>query len=319
MTTVFLTTLPFFLLLGVGVVAGRTQRFAGAEPAINAFVFWIALPAFLFIAIAKTDPSQGVPLAFAGVGLVVTTAVTVGSYVLARLVPAWRRVGPAPFSLTVGYGNVGYLGVPIVIALAGPDAALAAGLSQLIHNLLFMIGYPLIRTIAAHRAEGQSDGLPIRPILKRAILANPVVLSVFAGLAVAMLKPPIPEVVTTTIALLGQAAVPAAMFAIGLTLRPALAGILAGGIPPATIIAASVLKLVALPGATLAAVLLFPTELSGSWGPTLVLMAAMPVSSTAFILSQQYDHDGRFASATIVATSAAAIVTVPLFAAAAGV
>lgn len=319
MDTVFAATLPFFLILGLGAAASYTKRFAGTEPAINAFVFWIALPAFLFDAIAATDPATGVPPLFLVLAAAVTIVVTVAAYLMAHLTPILRRVGPAQFSLAAGYGNVGYLGVPIVIALAGPGAALAAAIGQLLHNLVFMIGYPLARTIAAQRADGTSGRLALWPIVERALVANPVVLSIFAGLIVAVADVPLPTVLGDGIGMLGQAAIPAAMFAIGLTLRPALAGIRAGGIPPIAIIAATAIKMAVFPAVTLLIVRLFPGDLAAPWGPALVLLAAMPVSSTAFILAEQYDHDGRFAAATIVVTSAIAIVVIPLFAVAAGV
>lgn len=322
MDTVFAATLPFFLILGLGAATSYTKRFAGTEPAINAFVFWIALPAFLFDAIARTDPAAGVPPLFLLLAAGVTIVITVGAYALAHLTPVFRRVGPAQFSLAAGYGNVGYLAVPIVIALVGSDAALAVAIGQLLHNLVFMIGYPLIRTIVAQRtaaAAGATGGIAIWPIVKRALVANPVVLSIFAGLAVAVADIPLPSLIDDSVGMLGQAAIPAAMFAIGLTLRPALAGIRAGGIPPSAIIAATAVKLVVFPAVTLLLVRLFPGDLAAPWGPTLVLLAAMPVSSTAFILAEQYDGDGRFAAATIVVTSALAIVAIPLFAVAAGI
>lgn len=301
------------------MVAGYTRRFATAEPAINAFVFWVALPAFLFESIARTDPSSGVPPAVPLVAVGVTAVVTVGAYALSRFAGPLRSTSPAPFSLAVGYGNVGYLGVPMVMTLAGDGSALAAGITSLLHNLLFMVGYPLVRTLVAHRGDDSSSGLPVWPVLKGAFIANPVALSITAGLVAAFAGLRLPTFLDTSVAMLGQAAVPGAMFAIGLTLRPALAGVRAGGVSRVGIAAATLLKMVALPAVTLLAVRLLGGHLPGPWGPALVIMAAMPVSATAFLLARAYDEEGRFAAATIVTTSATAVVLVPLFATAAGV
>lgn len=317
--TVFAATVPFFLVLGVGMVAGYTRRFATAEPAINAFVFWVALPAFLFESIAGTDPSAGVPAAVPLVAVGVTSLVSVAAYALARHVGPLRSTRPAPFSLAAGYGNVGYLGVPLVITLVGGGSALAAGITSLLHNLLFMVGYPLVRTLVAHRGGDRSGGLPVWPVLKGALVANPVALSIGAGLVAAFVHVRLPAFLDTTVAMLGQAAVPGAMFAIGLTLRPALAGVRAGGVSRLGVGVATAIKMVAAPAATLLAVRMLDGHLLGPWGPALVVMAAMPVSATAFLLAQTYDDEGRFTATTIVTTSLAAVVLVPLFAAAAGV
>lgn len=304
---------PLFLLLALGLVAGYFPRFRNAEAALNGFVFYFALPAFLFQAVATAPVSAGAPPAFFVIASGVTLAICLLTYVSARALARCTPPQAAPISLAAAYGNVGYLGVPIVISIVGPDAALAAALGQLIHNLMFMVGYPLIRSISKTSSrQDETTGRMLWRVTKRALLLNPVAISVTAGLVVSLSGATVPVVAEASISLLGQAAIPTAMFTVGLTLKPALDGIRAGGVSLPAVLAATAVKIIALPLVTLAATRIMQTGLTETWSATLILMAAMPTSTTAFILSGEYDKDGRLAAAVIVLTSAISVVSIPI-------
>lgn len=82
---VFLKVLPLFLRILVGYLASYWPRFQeNTEPAISAFVFYIALPALLFVVAAEADLTQGIPAAFPV--LAVATTLGVG---LIGFVPLW--------------------------------------------------------------------------------------------------------------------------------------------------------------------------------------------------------------------------------------
>lgn len=308
---------PMFILLGVGMAAGFSRRFRDAQAGINSFVFYFSLPAFLFVAVANAPISDGVPIAFIAISLGVTTLIFAVMYaaavVMARLRPRQGvAVSPGPFAVASTYGNVGYLGVPIVLSILGPEAALGAALGQLLHNVLFMVGYPLMKVLGRERGGDGGVARLIWRVAKRSILLNPVVISVGAGVIVGLCRIPIPAVINGSIEMLGQAAIPAAMFAVGLTIKPAFEGMRSKTVPVAAVSAASIAKLVALPLATLAAVLLVGDNLSPEWGAAAVIMAAMPVSSTANIVVFEYDGDSRLVGATTLVTSIIAVATIPL-------
>lgn len=307
---------PMFILLGVGMAAGFSRRFRDAQAGINSFVFYFSLPAFLFVAVANAPISDGVPIAFIvislGVTMLIFAIMYVAAVVLARVRPRRAAVSPGPFAVASTYGNVGYLGVPIVLSILGPEAALGAALGQLLHNVLFMVGYPLMKVLGRERGGDGGVARLIWRVAKRSILLNPVVISVGAGVIVGLCRIPIPAVINDSIEMLGQAAIPAAMFAVGLTIKPAFEGMRSKTVPVAAVSAATIAKLVALPLATLAAVLLVGDNLSPEWGAAAVIMAAMPVSSTANIVVFEYDGDSRLVGATTLVTSIIAVATIPL-------
>lgn len=321
MLEVIPTIAPLFVLLGVGMAAGFSQRFRSAQAGLNAFVFTFSLPAFLFTALSKAPIAEGVPLPFVVVSFALPGAVALLVYAAALIRRRSSRGGPGsilagPLAVAATYGNVGYLGVPIAMSVVGPGAALAAALGQLLHNVLFMVGYPLLKSIGSG-APASSSALSrlfavLWTVLKRSVLLNPVVLGVVAGVLAGALPVEIPEVIDASITMLGQAAVPAAMFAVGLSIKPAFEGMRSGSVPLGAVLLASAVKLLALPLLTILALLPLGGSLTPEWVATAVIMAAVPVSSTASIIVFEYDGDTRLTSATTLLTSVAAIVTVPL-------
>lgn len=106
------------------------------------------MPAFLFSAVAFAPGAQGVPVAFVLIAFGVTAAVTCVTWGIARIGFRGYPHVAAPLTLAAGYGNVGYLGVPIALSVLGEQAGLVAAVGQLIHNLMFMLGYPAIRAMS---------------------------------------------------------------------------------------------------------------------------------------------------------------------------
>lgn len=308
---------PLFILLGLGIFAGYFRRFREAQPGINAFVFYFALPAYLFMAIADTPISEGVPPSFVLVSLGITTAVAALVAFAAHLSQrrSRSRVPLGPLALAATYGNVGYLGVPVTISVLGTEAALAAALGQMLHNILFMAGYPLIKSLTGTEKVGFSAkaiGTLLWRVLQRSLLLNPVVLSAVLGAIVGSLQIPVPQIIATSATVLGQAAVPAAMFSVGLAMKPAFDGMRAGSVPLPAVLAASAVKLIVLPLATLVAIQVFGKNLEPDWVACAVILASMPVSSTASILSFEYDGDAELVGATTLLTSLASVLTIPL-------
>lgn len=150
-------------------------------------------------------------------------------------------------------------------------------------------------------------------------LGVPITLSILgpeaglaAGLVVGLIGLPVPGVVADTIGLFGQVAVPLAMFAVGLTLPSAARGIMQRAVPIGTLVFGTVVKVVVLPAATVAGLALAGASLGPTWTGAAIIMASMPTSATAFVMSQQSDPDPRIVSAMIAASCVVAVITIPV-------
>lgn len=320
MSTVLDTIAPLLLLIAIGFAAGAVPRIAKIEVGLNTFVLWFALPAFLFSTVTKAPLEQGVPAWF----FIIAVAAPAATFVLAWLglhLGEATRASARATALAASYGNVAYLGVPIVIGLFGPDAGLAAGLGQLMHNLLFMVGYPLLSGLLPGRAgEGYVAKTSVNPAfsitlgrqLTRAVVLNPIVGATLAGLAVNAVSVQIPAVIDEVINQLAGAAVPAALVAVGLALRPAMGGLRSGGAPTLPVAIATMAKTVVVPGLTILLIVTIGVDLSETPASVLVLMAATPTSTTAYLLASEHDSSGQLAAVAVFTTSVMAVVVLPL-------
>lgn len=323
-----LTTIaPMFLILVVGFLAGFSSRFRAAQSGLNAFVFYFGLPAFIYSAVSSAPAMPGIPFGALLLAVGVTTGLSVVVYLCAQLMGSQAKRGAAPTSLAGTFGNVGYFGIPISISTVGPEAALAAGLLHLVHNIIYMTGYPLVRTAVRVRsaaAEPEGSGRStdfgivwrrrLWPIVRRAVLFNPVALAMLLAFLSATTGFEAPQVADEAVHMLGGTAVPVALFAVGLAMHPALEGIRSGGVPKRAIALGTAAKIIILPLLTWAAVLPLYDHLGPVWAAVLVIMAAMPSSTTVFLFSEEYDGDGRLAAAILVFGTLLSLLTIPLVA-----
>lgn len=319
---------PMFFVIVIGYLAGFTRRFSGHEPSIqgvlNSFLFYFALPSFLYTAVVEAPPTAGFPGVSVLIAGFIPVALAVAVFYACRLLGQKSWAGAGPVSLSATFGNVGYFGIPITISVLGPEAGLAAGILHMVHNLIFMSGYPVVRTAVNSAQADDGAARPggfahlwrtrLWPIVRRAILLNPVVLAMTVALVVVFTPLQMPDLVEESLGLLGQIAVPLALFCVGLAMHPAIAGLRSGGVPKRAVGLGTAVKILALPALTYLAVLPLAGQLGPIWGGTLILMAAMPSSTTVFVFTREYDGDARMAASILVATTVASLVTLPLIA-----
>lgn len=308
MQNILTVLLPLFLVILTGYAASYNGRFKKAEGAINALVFNVALPALLFMAVLDGTPLQDFPTEFPF--LILFSLIGTSLFLFALMLFAGRRTAQVAAQVAMGgaYGNVVYFALPIAIGLLGPMAGVTVGIGQMVHNLFYMILYPIVVSLLPN---GQR--VPFWSVFKKAVFFNPVAMSIVLGLLVGYSGLSIPHLITEPMNLLGQIATPGALFCIGLTFRQSFRAFAGGGIKALDLTVSVIGKLILLPLVTLFIVrVLFP-DMSEVWASSLILMAAMPTSTTAYLASVEYDKDANLLAATVVVTSLCSVITIPLF------
>lgn len=298
MLAIFLKTLPFFALIGVGYIAGRTRFFSEEATAyLTRFVFYFALSAMLFGFAANLDVAAIVnwPFVFAytlGTGLV---------WLLVAAVALGRGTSreEAVFEAHTGViGNVGFLGIPMLSLLLGPQAVGPVLLVLAVDLIIFSsILTMAITGLRAGRVSPQTFG-----ILAVGLAKNPMIVSVVLGILWGATGLALPGPVGEFMTLLGAAATPCALFAIGAS----LAGRSAERIEVAAWL--SVSKLVLHPAAVAAACWLF--GVTGYAAGVMIAAAALPVAGNVFILAQHYRVAPQRVSTAILLSTAASVLTV---------
>ncbi|MGO4917265.1 AEC family transporter [Pseudogemmobacter sp. W21_MBD1_M6] len=299
MLAIFLKTLPFFALIGLGYWAGRTKFFtAEATAYLTKFVFYFALSAMLFRFAANLSLAEVLDWPFVGAYLCGTALI----YALATSVALYRRIGleqAAVEAQTAVIGNVGFLGVPMLILLLGENAVGAVMLVLAVDLIVF--GSLIVILIT-----GSRDGRMTTGVLRTVgvgLLKNPMIVSIVLGLVWSGLQIPIPGPMNEFLGILGAAATPGALFAIGASLATKSAERLtvAGWL--------SFCKLVLHPAAVAVFLLLVFTVDPYSAG-VMIAAASLPVAGNVYILAQHYGVAPQRVSASILISTAFSIFTV---------
>lgn len=301
MLAIFLQTLPFFLIIGLGFGAGRTGFFTDTATAyLTKFVFYFALSAMLFRFSANLSLAEIIDWRFVMAYLWGTGFV----YGLVTLVAFLRRLSAeeAAFEAQCGViGNVGFLGVPMLTLLLGPEAI---GPVMLVLAVDLIVFGSLIVIIVTGTRDGRMS-LGVFRTVGIGLLKNPMIVSIVLGLTWSALSLPIPDVMNDFLSLLGGAATPGALFAIGASLatkradRPVIAGWL------------SLNKLVLHPlFVAVSALFLFPVEPYAA--AVMIAAAALPVAGNVYILAEHYRVAPQRVSASILISTSLAVLTVSL-------
>lgn len=301
MVEIFLRTLPFFAIIGLGYWAGRTRFFtAEATAYLTKFVFYFALSAMLF-RFAATLPFAEI---FNGRLIVGYLIGTVTVYALATLV-AWVRGLDIPTAAVeaqcAAIGNVGFLGLPM-LALLFTEAAI--GPVMLVLTVDLVVFSSLIVILINGGRDGKLTPATFR-LIGLGLLKNPMIVSISAGLVWSALQVPVPEPLNDFLTILGGAATPGALFAIGAS----LAGKSAERVQVAAWL--SFCKLVIHP-ACVAVALIWLIPIDRFSTTVAIAAAALPVAGNVYMLAAHYGVAPHRASAAILLSTVASILTVPL-------
>ncbi len=299
MLTIFFKTLPFFALIGLGYWAGRTRFFSEEATAyLTKFVFYFALSAMLFRFSANLSLAEVWDIRLVAAYLWGTAFV----YGIATAVGFLRRQSVETTAIEAQcavIGNTGFLGVPMLTLLLGEAAIGPVVLALAIDLIVFS---SLIVILITGSRDGKMS-LGIFRTVGLGLIKNPMIVAISAGLLWSGFQIPIPDPMNDFLAILGGAATPGALFAIGASLatksaeRIEVAGWL------------SFCKLILHPAfVAFAAIYLFSVDPFST--VVIISVASLPVAGNIFILAQHYGVAPQRVSAAILVSTALSIVTV---------
>src|SRR5258707_3332842 len=293
--------LPYFGLIFIGFACGKTKGLPESGLAwMNFFLLYVSLPALLFGIMSKTPFSELNNPPF----LIATTLGTVSAFVLAMILG--RIIGELSLrkatiaGLAGSYGNIGYMGPGLALAVLGSKAAAPTALIFCCDSIFLFSMVPLLIALsdAAPRHWLHTLGLVVRQIV-----LNPLIMSACAGALAAALHIHPPVAIDNTLLFLQNAAAPTALFVLGVTvaLRPfdrvpwEVPGVIA-------------IKLLIHPLIVFSLMLLFG-PFAQPWAATAVLMAALPPALNVFVIARQNNTWIEPASVAVLIGTFASVVT----------
>jgi malonate transporter and related proteins len=298
MLEIFLKTLPFFAVIGLGFLSGRARFFTeDATAYLTRFVFYFALSAMLFGFAANLDVAEIFSWPFVFAYLLGTTVI----WLVVAGVAIFRGTGreEAVFEAHTGViGNVGFLGIPMLALLLGPQAV---GPVLLVLAVDLIVFSSLLTMLVTGFRAGRV-GLATFGILGMGLVKNPMIVSVVLGILWGATGLQLPGPVNEFLVLLGAAATPCALFAIGAS----LAGRSAERLQVAAWLSFS--KLVLHPVAVTLAC--WALGVDGFAAGVMIAAAALPVAGNVFILAQHYRVAPQRVSTAILVSTAVSVLTV---------
>jgi malonate transporter and related proteins len=286
-----LLILPNFVIIVAGLVLARRFEYGrGFWEGLEKLVYYVLFPALLFrsLALARIDLAQagwavGAACTFTLAGF----ALSIAARPLFRLEPQLAATGSQ-----CGYRFNTYVGLAIAGSLFGSEGvALAA--------LLLGVMIPLANFLAVAVLARESERGFVTELVQ-----HPLVVSSLAGFAWNAAGLALPGFADQTLALLGQTALPAGLLSVGAAMR-----VERGQGPLAAHVWWLAVKLAVLPAMALGLALAF--GIRGMQASILLLCAALPTATNAYILAVRMAGDGRAVATQITIGTVISMATIP--------
>ena len=302
-------TFPFFALVLCGYLAARGRMLPlEAIPGLNIFVLFFALPCMLYRFGASTPVAQLLDATVFFIWLIcalIMVGVAVAISFNARI--GWNDASFG--ALVAAFPNTGFMGVPLLVALLGAQAA-----GPIILTIMVDMVITTSLCIALSRLDGADEHGASKAVKKalRGVSTNPMPWAILLGAVASAVSLALPAPVNKTVGLLADSASPVALFTIGAVLaRSQMLSAQGHGatVPMRDYVPLAMLKLFLHP------LLVFLMGTGAMWlgmpldpfaFTVLVLVAALPSASNVSLLAERFGADnGRIARIILVSTAAA--------------
>lgn len=297
-TSILMQMVELFLVILVGYAANKLHVMDGAfNKRLTNLVLTVTTPCLILSSVLSSEQTFslgqiGSSMGIAILGYVLSVAV---AFLVTWLMRTPReKVGVMRFMFI--FGNVGFIGFPVIKTIFGPDAVFYAAIFNMPFNLL-------VYTVGAMMMAGKGDGMK----LTWKDLCSPCVISSVLALVIALAQIHLPALIGDTVDLIGQVTTPAALLIIGSNLANLpLKGIFGG--PRIWIMSA--VRLLGTP------VLLWLLLRGWVADPIIlgvaVVIQGMPVATNCTMLALQYDGDAASAGQGTFVSTLLSIVTIPI-------
>lgn len=286
--------IPLWSITLLGWAAARFGWFAEpAQKALTSFAFHLAIPAVIFTTLVKL-PLGDMPLRPLA-AFVISTVIGFGfGFAAAHLVVKGRRGDRVIAAMASSYVNAGNLGLPVALYVLDDVSLIVAVVA-----FQTVLATPLIVSaldIGAEAAWRRIAWLPLRvPVVSASLLGTLFMLTGWH----------LPQVVLRPLEILGGAAAPLALFALGMALfvpdgrpslrRPELGVIVVGKLILQPLVAYAAARwLFGLGGVDLLAVTIF---------------AGLPTAQNTFVYATQYNVPNGLSRDAVLVTSVLSVLS----------
>ncbi len=300
--------LTLFAIVVVGYIAGKWGYMGGTfDKKLSKVVIDITCPA-LILSSAMTGelPDRRYILPLLGISVLTYLLLTGVALLLPRFLTK-KKDDEGVIGFAMMFGNVGFMGYPIVASIFGHEAVFYAAVLNVVNTFtVFTVGTMLIVGKNQESSVAEKE-MSRKKMLRKVLYSTPMLSAYLTMLIVALEIKDIPEFISQPLTMIGNITVPAALLIIGSSMSQLpLRALLGNG----TIYATTLMRLAILPVGIhyLMTLLGFSSFVVGI--NTLVI--AMPVATYGTILCLRHGKDTTLITEVTFITTLLAMISIPL-------
>ena len=204
------------------------------------------------------------------------------------------------------FGNVGFMGFPIVKSVYGTEGLFYAAIVNSVFNI-FVYTFGVVLMGGAGESGSGSLAERIKQIPWKKLLLTPAVIGTAVGILIFVCRIPLPSIIADTCGTLGDLTSPLAMLVVGANLSGMkIKDVLTNMRMNIYVL----LRQIALPLVFWLIISRFVTH--PVLAPTLLLMSCMPVANTTALFATEYNGNEKLASQGIFMTTLFSLISFPL-------
>lgn len=290
------------ILIVIGYVSARLKYLPEPEKAkdvISKIILRLTLPLLFITSLTQTDLTGGMvanALTVALIAVLVIPSMFLLAYIIGKMLKMPYKTLVVHCCLC-SFGNVIFLGYPLLQALYGKEALFYTAIYAVINDATFY-------TLGVFLISKCSDEASNKGSLKR--LINPLTISFIIAVFMMALRLKLPEFVFEPLSMLAQCTVPLAMLFTGIVLAQVKPS---GVFLPWTKYVGIALKQFIVP--VLLALLLRTFELAPVVFGVLIMQVAMPSQTMVSVFANEYGADRQYAAETFFLSMIIALVSLP--------
>ncbi len=297
----FQTVLPLFLVILLGLVFSRTKAASLTWVEIlNNYALWIGFPALIIASLSKLELAGQSYFSFILINSSFIVFCTLLAYPVSKIFGFDNQMRRSLF-IVLSFGNVSYLGIPILQNSLGdkilPVAAVLSGI-----YVFWLLTLALI-LIQVH----DSKKIDLKKLVV-SLVKNPLLLSVLIGILIVVFQLKIHDVLIKTINLFAESVTAVVLFSLGIFLGLQKIGKIKEW---RQIFVFALVTMVVLPAFYLLIVKTFRIPLDNL--DASILDAAMPLGVTPYALAVVYKLNAQFIARLIVLATLLSMVILPLW------
>ncbi len=269
-------------------ILGETETNAVTKTVLNVTCPMLILASYM----QEFDPAKALGLLIAlGLGVLIHVA----GIVLANL--TIRKTGNPNWQverMAVVYGNVGFMGMPLMSAMFGPDAVFYLSTICLVYNFMIWSHGLLLMT-------GKMDKASLKKVF-----ISPNMICMAAGILIFLCRIPVPDIIASPVSSIGNCTTPMAMMASGAIIARSNLG---DALKNKRLYFISALRLFAVPAIVFAFVRILHVPYMVAL--TSFTAAACPMGAMVTMFAVEHKQNAPYASGIFTFTTVLSLITIP--------